>query len=129
MVDPIADMLNRIRNAQAVKKENVEVPYSTIKYGIARILESNGFIKGIELKGKRTKKIMELGLQYKDAAGQMGGAKRVSRPGQRQYVSALEIPRVKGGHGIAILSTSKGLMSNREAKKAHIGGEILCEIW
>ena len=122
-------MLNRIRNAQAVKKENVEVPYSTIKYGIARILESNGFIKGIELKGKRTKKIMELGLQYKDAAGQMGGAKRVSRPGQRQYVSALEIPRVKGGHGIAILSTSKGLMSNREAKKAHISGEILCEIW
>ena len=129
MVDPIADMLNRIRNAQAVKKENVEVPYSTIKYGIARILESNGFIKSIELKGKRTKKIMELGLQYKDAAGQLGGAKRVSRPGQRQYVSALEIPRVKGGHGIAILSTSKGLMSNREAKKAHIGGEILCEIW
>ena len=139
MVDPITDMLNRIRNAQAVLKETVEVPFSNLKYEIAKILEKNGFIEKVEKKGKKTKKIIEITLKYLPAEAlakegdnkipAISGLKRISKPGQTIYLGHRQIKRVKGGYGIAIISTSKGLMTDKEARKQKIGGEVICEIW
>jgi len=129
MTDPIADMLNRIKNAQAVQKETVEIPFSRMKYAIAKVLERKGFIKSVEFRGKKTKKIIEVELRYKDATPLVLGVRRVSKPGQRKYVSASKIRRVRGGYGIVILSTSKGIMAGEEARKEGVGGEVLGEIW
>ena len=129
MVDPIADMLTRIRNAQAAKKSSVEIPFSKIKYGIAKILEQRGFIKKADFKGRKTKKVIEVELSYKDTMPRISGLRRISKPGQRLYASVEEVHPIRQGRGIRILSTSKGLITNREARKQNIGGEILCEIW
>ncbi|MEK7542438.1 MAG: 30S ribosomal protein S8 [Patescibacteria group bacterium] len=129
MVDPIADMLNRLKTAQAVKKETVEVPFSQQKYAIAKILEKKGFVKTVDLKGKRIRKIIDISLRYFKEAPGILGTKRISKPGQRIYASFQKIKRVKNGQGIAIISTSKGLMTGEEARKEKVGGEILCEIW
>ena len=129
MTDPIADMLTRIRNAQAVRKETAEVPFSAVKYAIAKTLEKKGFIKSAEIRGKKVKKTIEIKLKYRDKSPGIEGARRISKPGQRMYVSVQDIGRVKSGYGIAILSTSKGVMDERQAKKEKVGGEILCEIW
>jgi len=129
MVDPVTDMLNRIRNAQAVKKETVEVPFSSLKYEIAEILEKNRFIAKVEKKGKKLKKLLEITLKYDNKTPVVSGLKRVSKLGQRIYKKAKEMKPVKGGYGIAIISTSKGLMTNKEARKQKLGGEVLCEIW
>jgi len=126
---PIADMLNRIRNAQAVKKETVEVPFSNINFEIARILEKNGFAGKAEKKGKKTKKIIEVALKYTDGSPAISGLNIISKPGQRTYVQSKNIKTVRGGYGIAVISTSKGLMTNKEAKKEKVGGELICEIW
>ena len=124
MIDPIADMLNRIRNAQMVSHETVSIPYSKIKYEIASIMRRESFVKEIERKGRKEKRIIKITLN-KDSAG----LKRVSKSGQRLYVSYKNIKPVKGGYGLSIISTSKGLMSNKEARKNKLGGEIICEIW
>ena len=129
MTDPIADMLNRIRNGQAAKKETVELPFSAMKYGLAKILAAKGFIKNAEFRGKKPKKLIEISLRYTNKIPAISGVKRISKPGQRMYVSAQDIKRVRSGYGIAILSTSKGLMADREAKKENVGGEMLCEVW
>jgi len=129
MVDPITDMLNRIRNAQAVGKATVEVPFSNLKYEIARILEREGFIEKTEKKGKKVKKFIEIVLKYENGIPAISGLKRISKPGQRIYLSYQKIKPVKGGYGIAIISTSKGLMTNKEARKNKLGGEVLCEVW
>lgn len=129
MTDPIADMLNRMMNAQAVKKETVEVPFSQQKYAIAKILEKKGFVKHVDLKGKRMKKIIEIILGYHDGVSHITGSKRISKPGQRIYASFQEVKRVKNGQGISIISTSKGLMTNQETRKEGVGGEVLFEIW
>ena len=129
MVDPVTDMLNRIRNAQAVKKETVEVPFSSLKYEIAEILEKNRFIAKVEKKGKKLKKLLEITLKYDNKTPVVSGLKRVSKLGQRIYKKAKEMKPVKGGYAIAIISTSKGLMTNKEARKQKLGGEVLCEIW
>lgn len=129
MVDPIADMLNRIYNAQIQKKDVVEVPFSQLNYGIAKILEQNGFVKKVDFKGRKTKKIIEIELKYQDNAPSISGVRRVSKPAQRRYASARSQRMVRSGFGIAVISTSKGLMTNREARKQHVGGEILCEVW
>jgi len=129
MVDPITDMLNRIRNAQAVLKETVEVPFSNLKYEIAKILEKNGFIEKVEKKGKKTKKIIEITLKYDNKIPAISGLKRISKPGQTIYLGHRKIKRVKGGYGIAIISTSKGLMTDKEARKQKLGGEVICEAW
>jgi small subunit ribosomal protein S8 len=129
MTDPIADMLNRIRNAQAVGNPTVEVPFSQMKYSIAKILEHEKFVKNIELKGRKPRKVIEITLRYQDGSPRILGVKRVSRPGQRIYAPAANIKRVRGGRGIAIFSTSKGLMNDRDAKKEYVGGEVLCEVW
>ena len=140
MTDPISDILNRIRNAQSVGKEIVEVPFSNLKYEIAKILVKYGFIEKVEKKGRKTKKNIEITLKYlprsedsllrgKDKIPAISGLKRISKPGQRIYLSYQKIKRVKGDFGIAIISTSKGLMANKEAKKQKLGGEVICEIW
>ena len=129
MTDPITDILNRIRNAQAVLHSKVEMPFSNLKYEIVKILEKNKLVEKVEKKGKKTKKIIEITLKYKEKTPVISGLKRISKPGQRIYKNTKEIRRVKGGYGIAIISTSRGLMTNKEARKQKIGGEVLCEIW
>ena len=129
MIDPISDMLTRIRNAQAVNKETVELPFSRMKYAIAKILERKGFVKAVDFKGKKTRKLIELKLKYEEGAPRISGVKRISKPGQRIYQPANEIKRVRGGYGVTIISTSKGIMTNEDAKKSNVGGEVLCEVW
>ena len=128
-MDPISDMLNRIRNAQAVLKEQVDMPFSNLKYEIARVLEEKGFIEKAEKKGKRTKRTIEITLRYKDKIPVISGLKMVSKPGQRIYKSFREVRPVKSGYGIAIISTPKGLMTDKEVKKQRLGGEVICEVW
>ena len=128
-MDPISDMLNRIRNAQAVLKEQVDMPFSNLKYEIARVLEEKGFIEKAEKKGKRTKRTIEITLRYNDKIPFISGLKMVSKPGQRIYKSFREVKSVRSGYGIAIISTPKGLMTDKEIKKQRLGGEVICEIW
>lgn len=128
-MDSITDSLNRIRNAQAVSHKTVDMPFSVLRYKIAKILEEQMFIAKAEKKGRRTSRIVRITLKYEDKVPAISGLKKISKAGQRIYVSAGEIKKVKGGYGIAIISTSKGLMTNKEARKRKIGGEVFCEIW
>ena len=127
--DPIADMLNRMTTAAAVQKEMVEMPFSSVKYGMAKVLERIGFIKSVKIQKRKGRNIIEIQLKYKDETPKFSYFKRVSKPGQRMYASTKDIKRVRGGYGIGIVSTSKGLMTNTEAKKEGLGGELMCEIW
>lgn len=129
MPDPISDMLCAIRNAQAVKHPTVSIPFSNLKYEIAKILEKNGLVEKIVKIGRKTKRFIEITLKYEENLPVISGLKRISKPGQRIYLPAKKIKKVKGGYGIAIISTSKGLMTDKEAKKQKLGGEIICEIW
>ncbi len=129
MTDPVTDMLNRIKNAQASGKELVVIPFSNLKYEIAKILEKEGLIEKIEKKGRKAKRFIEITLKYNNGVPAISGLKRVSKPGQRIYHPSHQLKPVKGGYGISIISTSQGLMTNKEAKKKKVGGEILCEIW
>lgn len=128
-MDPIADMLAQIRNAVAVSKPTVDVSFSNLKYQMVKILEKEGFIERTEKQGRGVKKKLRIFLKYIDNLPAISGLKKVSKPGQRIYLSARKIKPVKGGYGIAIVSTSKGVMSDREARKQKAGGEIMCEIW
>lgn len=129
MIDPITDMLNRIRNAQAVFHPTVGIPFSKLKYEIAKILKRKNFIEKVEKKGRKTKKTVEITLKYTDKKPAISGLKRISKPGQKIYSPWNKIKRVKSGFGMAIISTSKGLITDKEAKVKKLGGEILCEIW
>lgn len=129
MMDPITDMLNRIRNAQAVLHPTVDIPFSNLKYEIAKILEKQSFIKKAEKKARRPKRIIRITLKYQDQTPTISGLKRISKSGQRIYKDHKKIKLVKGGYGIAIVSTPKGLMTNKEARRQKLGGEIICEIW
>lgn len=129
VTDPIADMLTIIRNALSVKKEYVLIPFSNLKFEIAKILEKKGFIEKAEKKKLKKKKTIEIKLKYEDGIPAIAGLKRISKPGQRVYLSVKKIKKSKGGYGIFIVSTSKGIMTDREAKKLKVGGEILCEVW
>jgi len=128
-MDPVSDMLTSIRNALAVKHSTVVIPFSNFKYGIAKIFEKEGFIEKIEKKGRKSKRLIEITLKYSDDTPAISGLKRISKPGQRIYSNWKKIKRVKGGYGMAVISTSKGLMTNKEARKNKLGGEIICEIW
>jgi small subunit ribosomal protein S8 len=130
MTDPIADMLARIRNAVAAKHSRVDVPASKLKLEIARILKEEGYINNFVLKGEGAKRLIRIFLRY-DARGtsSITYLQRVSRPGRRVYVGSHEIPRVLGGYGINIVSTSRGLMSGKTARKENIGGEVLAEVY
>ncbi len=129
ITDPITDMLNRIRNAQAVAHPIVRIPFSKFKYKIAEILEQQGFIIKVQKKGRKINRNIELILKYNNGQQAISNLKRISKPGQRIYMSFNEIRIDKGRHGIFIISTSKGLMTNKQARKEKLGGEVLCEIW
>ncbi|MBI2642093.1 MAG: 30S ribosomal protein S8 [Candidatus Wildermuthbacteria bacterium] len=129
MTDPIADMITQIRNAQMVLKETIELPYSKIRHEIAKILEREKFIAGSQIHGRRSRKFLELRLQYENKKPAISGLRRVSKPGQRMYLPFSRVQKVKGGSGIAIISTSKGLLTDKEARKQKIGGEVFCEVW
>lgn len=127
-MDPISDMLTIIRNAQAVAHPAVSIPFSNLKYEIAKILEREGFVEKVEKKGRKIKKFIEINLKYDGKKPAISKAKRISKPGQRIYAPYKEIKKIKGGYGFAIISTSAGLMTDKEAKKKKLGGEIICEI-
>ncbi len=130
MTDPIADMLTRIRNANMAKQEKVDIPSSNLKLELARVLKEEGYIKNFKLLKDRKQGIVRVYMKYSpDELRVINGLKRVSSPGNRVYVGADEIPRVMGGLGVAILSTSKGVMADRESRTKNIGGEVLCYIW
>ena len=130
MTDPIADMLTRIRNAIAVGHQRVDIPGSKLKMEVARILKEEGYINNYTQKGEGTKYHIRVFLRY-DAKGvsSITHLSRVSRPGRRVYVGSTDIPKVLGGYGINIVSTSKGLMSGKKARAEHVGGEILAEVY
>jgi len=128
--DPIADMLTRIRNAVAVGHERVTMPSSKLKIGIAEILVSEGFIDRYEEVVEGAHKELMMVLRYGDRRRPaIEGIKRISKPGHRIYRGAAELPRVQGGIGVAVISTSQGIMPDREARRRRLGGEILCEVW
>ena len=129
--DPIADFLTRVRNATAAKHQRVDVPISKLKTEIARILKEEGYISTYKLvEENKSRKTLRIFLKYTpDRRSVITGMKRVSRPGQRNYVGSQEINPVVGGLGISILTTAKGLMTGRAARKANVGGEVLCEVW
>ena len=130
MTDPIADMLTRIRNGVAVGQPKITLPSSKMKEAIAKILVSEGFIDRYEVKPLDTGAEMMLVLRYGERrAPAIKGLKRVSKPGHRVYRGAAEIGRVQGGIGVAVVSTSQGLLPDREARRRRLGGEIVCEVW
>ena len=130
MTDPIADMLTRIRNANTVKHETVDVPASNIKKEIVRILLEEGFVRGYDVIEDEKQGIIRIQLKY----GQSGerviqGIKRISKPGMRVHTNAYEVPKVLNGLGISIISTSKGILTDRQARKENVGGEVICYVW
>jgi len=130
LTDPVADLLTRIRNAINARQQKMDVPASKLKVEIARILKEEGYISNFKGTEENGRKVLRLYLKYgsnNDAA--ITNVTRVSRPGCRVYVGHTEIPRVLGGLGINILTTPKGVMTGRAARKAHVGGEVLCEVW
>ena len=128
--DPIADMLARMRNAQMALKEAVDVPYSRIKESIAGILRREGFIRDFVVEDAAVGKTLRMFIKYSDKREPViQGLRRDSKPGRRVYVASDSIPRILGGVGISILSTSSGVLSDREARKRRIGGELLCSLW
>jgi small subunit ribosomal protein S8 len=130
MTDPISDMLTRIRNALMVKKQEVLLPYSKFKHNLAKLLVAEGWLKNADVKEEAGMKTLVLGMKY-DGTGEpaIQGLKRVSKPGQRIYNRNAEIPRALGGAGMTIVSTSRGLMTDKNARTQKVGGEIVCQIW
>jgi small subunit ribosomal protein S8 len=130
MTDPIADMLTRIRNAKMVAKPDVAMPASKLKEEIAKILVSEGYADAYEVTGEGARRELKLKLRYTGKrVAAIHGLRRVSKPGLRVYKGAGELPRVQGGLGVVIVSTSQGLLPDREARRRRLGGEILCEVW
>jgi small subunit ribosomal protein S8 len=128
IIDPISDMLTRIRNAQRALLPAVELPHSRIKENIATLLKQEGYVTEVAVEGKPAK-TLKIKLKYQGKKSVIEGLKRVSRPGLRRYVGATEIPRVRGGLGVALVSTPEGVMTDVQARKKNLGGELLCFIW
>lgn len=130
MNDPIADMLSRIKNAQNVRAEVVDIPHSRTKEAIASILVNEGFVAKSDALKRMEKKFLRLTLKYKpNKKGIINGLRRVSKSGRRVYAGARELPRVQAGFGTAIISTSKGIMTDEAARSKKLGGEVLCQVW
>ena len=130
MTDPIADMLTRIRNANTVGHDTVDIPASNMKKSIAGILYNEGYIKGYDITEDGKQGILRVQMKYgADKERVISGIKRISKPGLKVYAKNDEVPRVLGGLGIAIISTSKGIITDKEARKAGIGGEVICYVW
>lgn len=130
MTDPIADFLTRVRNAISAGKKSVDIPASNMKKGIAEIMKSAHFISDYSIiEGEGVKKYISIKLKYNDGISVIEGLKRISKPGIRSYTDSENLPRVRNGLGIAVISTSKGLMTDKQARAQKIGGEVICEIW
>ena len=129
ITDPIADMLTRIRNASTAKHATVDIPASKMKKAIAEILLNEGYIKGIQLVEDGAQGAIRVTLKYNGNEKIISGLRRVSKPGLRVYAGADELPKVLGGLGVAIISTSKGIMTDKQARAAHVGGEVLAFVW
>ncbi len=132
MTDPIADMLTRIRNANVAMHDTVRMPSSKLKESLAAVLVKEGYVEGFRVSdaGDRPGRVLEIDLKYtKDRRRTISGVRRISKPGLRVYTAADKLPRVLGGLGVAVLSTSQGLMTDREARRRRVGGEILCYVW
>src|SRR5262245_6146679 len=128
MTDPISDMLTRIRNAHRALLPTVELPHSKMKESIANILKKEGYLAEVSVEGKAIK-TLKLKLKYDGKKGVIEGLRRVSSPGLRRYVGATDIPRIRGGLGTAIMSTSQGIMTGVQARKNNLGGELVCYVW
>ncbi|MEX2090798.1 MAG: 30S ribosomal protein S8 [Candidatus Paceibacterota bacterium] len=140
-MDPISDMLIQIKNAQAVGHEQVALPFSRVKFRVAEILKDAGYLSSVERKKKSfgggtasaenkiEHEYLYVSLKYKDNEGALSGIKIISRPSRRMYIKAQEIKLVRSGYGLAVISTSKGIMNSKEARKNNLGGEILFEVW
>ena len=129
ITDPVGDMLTRIRNAILARHERADIPLSRLKREIAEILKGEGFIQGYEVSEEAPAKLTVILKYGRDRSSAILGLKRCSRPGLRVYVRHRDLPTVRGGLGISIISTSRGLLSNRAATEQHVGGEVLCEVW
>jgi small subunit ribosomal protein S8 len=130
MTDPIADMLTRIRNAGHAKFEKVDIPASRLKIALARILKEEGYIKNYKVIKDNRQGILRVYLRYDERqTAIIHGLKRISKPGRRVYANAVELPRVRAGLGVAVISTSKGVLTDRQARKLMVGGEVMCWIW
>src|SRR3954463_4508686 len=130
MTDPVADLLTRVRNAAKEKHEKLEVPASRLKANIVRVLKEEGYIKNFRLQREEGRPVIKVYLKYSEKGDAIiQGIRRVSRPGLRRYAGYQEIPKPLGGAGIAIVSTSKGVLTGQKARLAKLGGEVLCEVW
>ncbi|MDA8086588.1 MAG: 30S ribosomal protein S8 [Nitrospiraceae bacterium] len=129
LTDPIADMLTRLRNATRIKSEKVDIPASKMKLEIAKILKEEGFIRAYKVIKDRRQGILRVNLKYMDGEPVITGLDKVSTPGRRVYVGSNEIPKVMGGVGLAILTTPKGVLSDKACRRENVGGELLCYIW
>ncbi len=129
MTDPISDMLTRIRNAQAVKKTDLTLPFSKVKFHIAKILESEGYVRKAEQVTEGKFPMLRIELKYEQNEPRIRMIKRISKPGLRVYTKATDLPRVLSGLGIAIISTPNGFMTNKEARARRLGGEVVCEVF
>jgi len=129
LTDPVADMLTRIRNATRIKAEKIDIPISKMKLEVAKILKEEGFIRAYKILKDKRQGILRVIPKYVENESVISGLKRVSKPGRRVYVGSKEIPRVIGGLGVAILTTSKGVLSDKICRREGIGGEVICYIW
>lgn len=130
MTDPLADMLTRIRNAHQANHEKIEVPSSKLKMGVAKVLKKEGFIKNFKLIQDNKQGILRIYLKYTDAKKPViNGLIRISKPSRRVYTGSEDIPPIRGGFGVTVMSTSKGICSDREARQKNMGGEVLCQVW
>lgn len=129
LTDPIADMLTRIRNSIQIKAEKVDIPISKMKLEIAKILKEEGFIRAYKILKDRKQGILRVIPKYIDDGSVITGLKRISKPGRRVYVGKDKIPKVMGGLGVAILTTSRGILSDRTCRRDGVGGEVLCYVW
>lgn len=127
--DPIADMLTRIRNAINVRKHEISLPHSNVKEAVARLLQANNFLDAVSVEGEAIDKTLTIRIAPADANARITEITRLSKPGRRYYVKSAEIPAVKQGRGIVIVSTSRGLMTGEEAKAAKVGGELICKVY
>lgn len=127
--DPISDFLTRVRNAVKAKKKYVDIPSSKMKIGLAEILKSYKFIKDFNVVEDKKQNVLRIHLQYVNGVSSISGIKRISTPGLKRYVGKEELPRVLNGLGISVLSTPKGLLSDKQAKRESVGGEVICHVW
>jgi small subunit ribosomal protein S8 len=130
MTDPISDMLTRIRNAGTARQSETSCPTSKVKLAVAKVLHAEGFLSGVRVEAREGVVYLVLGIRYdEDGDTLIDGIRRISKPGRRVYVDKTQVPKVRNGLGVAVLSTSRGVLSDRAAREASLGGEVLCEVW